>query len=147
MSSASDSEDKNETKLPGRDWILLPLIGFFTLLFLAVSTELLARWLFPASEVGFERCFARYDPSGTAPVNPNSFCIEQIAESRLPVEYRFDSHGHRADMELGPKQPGTYRIVMIGSSMAMGLFVPEDRSFAATLPKELSQRTGHKIEL
>src|SRR5262249_25907134 len=48
---------------------------------------------------------------------------------------------------LGPKQPDTYRIVMIGSSMAMGLFVPEDRSFAATLPKELSQRTGRKIEL
>jgi hypothetical protein len=145
--SASDPENKNETKLPRRDWILLPLIGFFTLLFLAVSTELLARWLFPASEVGFERCFASDDPSGTAPVNPNSFCIEQIAESRLPVEYRFDSHGHRADTELGPKPPGTYRIVMIGSSMAMGLFVPEDRSFAARLPKELSQRTGRKIEL
>jgi hypothetical protein len=146
-STAGDSENENEAKLPRRDWILLPLIGFFTLLFLAVSTELLARWLFPVSEVGFERCFARDDPSGTAPINANSFCIEQIAESRLPVEYRFDSHGHRADTELGPKQPGTYRIVMIGSSMAMGLFVPEDRSFAATLPKELSQRTGRKIEL
>lgn len=146
-STAGDSENENETKLPRRDWILLPLIGFFTLLFLTVSTELLARWLFPVSEVGFERCFARHDPSGTAPVNPNSFCIEQIAESRLPVEYRFDSHGHRADTELGPKQPGTYRIVMIGSSMAMGLYVPEDRSLAATLPKDLSQRTGRKIEL
>jgi hypothetical protein len=146
-SIAGDSESRNETKLPRRDWILLPLIGFFTLLFLAGSTELLARWLFPVSEVGFERCFARDDPSGTAPVNPNSFCIEQIAESRVPVEYRFDSHGHRADTELGPKKPGTYRIVMIGSSMAMGLFVSEERSFAATLPKELSQRTGRKIEL
>jgi len=146
-STASDSENKSETKVPRRDWILLPLIGFFTLLFLAVSTELLARWLFPISEVGFERCFARDDGSGTAPVNPNSFCIEQTAESRLPVEYRFDSHGHRTDTELEPKQPGTYRIVMIGSSMAMGLFVPKDRSFAATLPKELSQRVGRKIEL
>jgi hypothetical protein len=146
-STASDSANRNETKLPRRDWILLPLIGFFTALFLAVSTEIMARWLFPVSEVGIERCFARDDPSGAAPVNPNSFCVEQIAESRLPVEYRFDSQGHRADTELGPKQPGTYRIVMIGSSMAMGLFVPEDRSFAAILPKELSQRTGHKIEL
>jgi hypothetical protein len=145
--AADDSENQSETKLPRRDWILLPLIGLFTLLFLAVSTELLARWLFPVSEVGFERCFARKDLSGTAPVNPNSFCIEQIAESRLPVEYRFDSRGHRADTELRPKQPGTYRIVMIGSSMAMGLFVPADWSFAATLPKELSQRTGRKIEL
>lgn len=148
MSSlTADDSENNATKLPRRDWILLPLIGFFTLLFLAVSAELLARWLFPVSEVGFERCFANDDPSGTVPVNPNSFCFEQIAESRLPVEYRFDSHGHRADTELGPKQPGTYRIVMIGSSMAMGLFVPEHRSFAATLPKELSQRTGRKIEL
>jgi hypothetical protein len=146
-STASDTENKCQTELPRRDWILLPLIGFCTLLLLGASTELLARWLFPVSEVGFERCFARDDPLGAAPVNPNSSCIEQIAESRLRVEYRFDSHGHRADTELGPKQPGTYRIVMIGSSMAMGLFVPENRSFAATLPRELSQRTGRKIEL
>jgi hypothetical protein len=50
-------------------------------------------------------------------------------------------------MELEPKQPGTYRIVLIGSSMAMGLFVPREMTFAALLPAEISELTGHRVEL
>jgi hypothetical protein len=147
LSSSGDSGDKKEAKLPHRDWILLPLLGLFTISFLAISTELTARLLYPVSEVGLDNCFARGDPSGEAPVMPNTVCSERIAESRFPVEYRFDSRGHRADVELEPKAPGTYRIVMIGSSFAMGLFVPRDKTFAALLPAELSRQTGHKIEL
>jgi hypothetical protein len=146
-SSSGDSGDEKEAKLPRRDWILLPLLGLFTISFLAISTELTARWLFPVSEVGLDNCFARGDPSGEAPVTANSVCSERIAESRFPAEYRFDSRGHRADIELEPKSPSTYRIVMIGSSFAMGLFVPRDKTFAALLPAELSRQTGHKIEL
>jgi len=36
---------------------------------------------------------------------------------------------------------------MIGSSFAMGLFVPRDLTFAALLPAELSTETGRKVEL
>jgi stress-induced morphogen len=43
--------------------------------------------------------------------------------------------------------PGTYRIVMTGSSFAMGSLVERDRTFAALLPTELSRRTGRKVEL
>jgi hypothetical protein len=50
-------------------------------------------------------------------------------------------------MECGPKPPGTYRIVMIGSSVVMGYYVPREKSFAALLPLQLSRETGHKIEL
>jgi hypothetical protein len=146
-SATSDSENKREGKWSRRDWILLPMVSLLTLALLAVSTESILRWLFPVSQVGFERCFATDDPSGDAPVKANSFCVERTAESKFPVEYRFDSRGHRVGMELEPKQPGTYRIVMIGSSMAMGLFVPQEKSFAGVLPKELSQQIGRRIEL
>ena len=41
----------------------------------------------------------------------------------------------------------TYRIVMTGSSMAMGERVPLEKTFASLLPKELSARTGRSVEL
>jgi hypothetical protein len=145
-SNARDFADR-QAKLPLREWILLPLIGLFAILALAVSAELTARWLYPVTQVGFDNCFVKDDLSGNAPVRPNGVCLERMGESKFLAEYRFNSQGYRADMELGPKQPGTYRIVMIGSSMAMGLFVPREMSFAALLPAELSRTTGHKVEL
>ncbi len=147
VSETSDPAEIAEAGLPLRQWIMLATIGLFTVLMLAVGTELTARMLYPVSMVGFEKCFASDDLSGDAPVRPNGVCVERVAESGIPVEYRFNSRGNRAGIELKPKQPGVYRIVMIGSSMAMGLFVPQQMSFAALLPAELSQRTGRNVEL
>jgi hypothetical protein len=50
-------------------------------------------------------------------------------------------------VEFGPKPPGTYRIVMVGSSIAMGFGVEREKTFAALLPGELSSRTGRRVEL
>ena len=50
-------------------------------------------------------------------------------------------------MECGPKPPGTFRIVMIGTSFAIGMRVPREQTFAALLPVELSRRTGLKVQL
>ena len=63
------------------------------------------------------------------------------------AEYRFNSCGHRADVECGPKPPGTYRIVMSGSSFAFGLSTPREETFAALLPEELSRMTGRPVDL
>jgi len=127
--------------------VLLPVVALTTILLIAVSTELTARALFPASEVGFDNCFVSDDLSGNASVKPDSVCSERIPESRYSAEYRFNHQGNRDDANLEPKQPGSYRIVMIGSSFAMGLFVPRDMTFAALLPAQLSQRTDRKVEL
>jgi hypothetical protein len=147
QSNPGDPGNVEEAKLPRRDWILLPALSLLTMVFLAVSAVLLASWLFPSSEAGLKTCFAKADPSGQAPARPNTVCSERTVESKFVAEYRFNSCGHRAGMECGPKPPGTYRIVMIGSSMAMGLFVPRQMTFAALLPPELSRRTGRKIEI
>jgi hypothetical protein len=130
-----------------RDWVLLPAMSLLTIALLAVSAELLSRWLYPSSQVGLQNCFAIDDPTGDAAAKPNSVCWEQTAESTFKAEYRFNSRGHRAGAELSPKPPGTYRIVLIGSSLAQGLFVPRERTFAALLPEELSTKTGRKIEV
>jgi hypothetical protein len=136
-----------ETNTRRRDWVLLPAMSILTICLLATSTELLSRWLYPSTQVGFQNCFATDDPTGDAAVKPDSVCWEQIPESNLKVEYRFNRRGHRAGAELSPKPPGTYRIVLIGSSMAQGLFVPREKTFAALLPEELSMQTGRKIEV
>lgn len=138
---------EKEARLPMKDWILLPAIAMLTTILLAVSAELTARWLFPVSQTDLKNCYVEDDPSGDAPAKPGSVCTERMGESPLPVEYRYDSHGHRTDGELGPKRPDTLRIVLLGSSMAFGLYVPKEMSFAALLPVELSRQTGRKIEL
>jgi hypothetical protein len=114
---------------------------------MAVSAELLSRWLYPVTQVGFQNCFATNDPTGDAAVRPNSLCWEQTPESTLKVEYRFNRKGHRAGAELNPKPPGVYRIVLIGSSFTQGLFVPREKTFAALLPEELSMETGRRVEV
>jgi hypothetical protein len=114
---------------------------------MAVSAELLSRVFYPVVQIGFQNCFATNDPMGEAPVKPNSVCWEQTAESSLKAEYRFNSRGHRAGTELKPKPTGTYRIVLIGSSLTQGLFVPREKTFAVLLPKELSAETGRKVEV
>jgi hypothetical protein len=136
-----------EPSVRRRDWLLLPAVSLLTICFLAFSAEVLSRWLFPETQVGFQNCFATNDPTGDAAVNPDSVCWEQTPESTSKVEYRFNRRGHRAGAELSPKPPGTYRIVLIGSSLTQGLFVPREKTFAALLPTALSMDTGRKVEV
>jgi hypothetical protein len=148
--SASASIEPGTARRPRSrrlDWILIPAVCLLTLCVMAAVTELLARLFFPVTQIGFQNCFQKPDPTGDKPVNPNSVCWERIAESRVQAQYKYNSLGNRSDTELGPKQPGTYRIVLIGSSMTQGMFVPRENTFAALLPQELSEKTGKKIEL
>jgi hypothetical protein len=147
VAHAGNIEGDKAAKLPMKDWILLPVIGLLTIISLAAFTEFATRWLFPVSQTNFNNCYFENDLSGDAPVKPSSVCTERIAESPFPVQYRYDSHGHRADGALELKRPGTYRIVQIGSSFAMGLFIPREMSFAAILPEELSLQTARNVEL
>jgi hypothetical protein len=135
-----------EDVLPRHDWILLPLISILTISILIGSTEFLARRIFPEPPVTAEDCMEFHDPITGIRGKPNAVCIESFPESEL-TEYRFNNCGHRAGMECGTKPPGTYRIVLIGTSIAMGMRLPREKSFAALLPPVLSQRTGHPIEI
>ncbi len=129
------------------DWIVLPTICLLTIVLVVASTELTARRLFGQSKTKAIDCMILNDASTGVRAIPNSVCLGKLAESSDTVEYRFNGCGHRAGIECGPKSSGVYRIVMIGSSFAMGLEVPREQSFAATLPLELATRTGRRIEL
>ncbi len=144
VSPAADS-GLPESKLLRWDWILLPLISLLTISLLSVSVELVARRKFRLSSQP-DACLTLKDPSAGVRGIPNSVCSQISPDNRL-VEYRFNSSGHRAGMDLKPKAPGTYRIVMVGSSAALGAYVPREESFAALLPQELSEQTGRNVEL
>jgi hypothetical protein len=141
------SNDRSgEPSLPKIDLILLPLIVLLTICIVAASSEAIARRVFPKTTATSLNCLVLNDPSTGVRAIPNSVCRAKAFESDL-IEYRFNSCGHRAGMECGPKPEGNYRIVLIGSSFAEGLLVPREQTFAALLPAELSSRTGRKIEL
>ena len=144
---ASQPKAPTGPKRRGRDWIVLPATCLLTAGVIAASSELLARHFFPVRQIAFQDCFSANDPGGDAPVKPNGVCWEQMAESPFQAEYRFNSRGHRAGVELTPKQPGTYRIVLIGSSLTQGLFLPREKTFAAMLPAQLSNAAGRKVEV
>ncbi len=149
QANADNHESNKEAKLPRRDWILLPGLGLLTICLIGAVATAIARQVYtelpPFSQHGMEP----YDPSDPRTgwrAIPNSVYWEKTYESQ-PVEYRINSCGHRADSECGSKQPGAYRIVMVGSSVAMGALVPEDKTIAALLPADLSRRTGRMIEV
>jgi hypothetical protein len=134
-------------RVPLRDWILLPGLSLLTIALVLGSTESIARRIFRGSTTRAIDCMVLNDASTGVRAIPNSVCSEKLAEDRLPIEYRFNSCGHRAGMECGPKPPGSYRVVMAGSSFAMGLEAAREKTFAATLPAELSRQTGREIDL
>ena len=144
--SSGAAENLKEAKLPRRDWILLPLVGVLTICFIAVCVELIARRVFSESAKTLASCFVMNDPLTGVRGIPNSVCREKGPETQW-IESRFNSCGYLAGMECGPKQPGHYRIVMTGSSVAVGEHVQREQTFAALLPEELSRQTGHTIEL
>jgi hypothetical protein len=146
--TSDDPEMAKEARLPRRDWILLPLLSLMTILLLLGSMELIARLKTGSGseQEGMGPCIVSDDPSTGVRFVPNSECRDKIMESGW-TDYKFNSHGHRAGWEYGPKEQGTYRIVMTGSSIAFGFIVDREKSFAALLPGEISARTGRKVEL
>ena len=132
--------------LSGRDWLILPLLSLLTIASILFAMEKVARLAFPDSGHSINECMVINDPSLGVHARPNSMCTEQLPESGL-VEYRFNRCGHRSVMECGPKSKGIYRIVVLGSSAALGVSVARERTFAALLPALLSRDTGRPVEV
>jgi hypothetical protein len=145
-SGAGEPRTSNEPALARRDRILLPALGLLTICLLGGSLELMGTWMFPWAGRSLTKCMVLNDPSTGLRGIPNTVCWGRIEEGQ-PVEYRFNSHGHRAGMEWGPKPQGTYRIVMPGSSVVFGDGVASEQTFAALLPAKLSRQTGRKVEV
>ncbi len=132
--------------LSRRDCFLLLLISALSACFTLCGFELLSSLVFTASKADSLPCMVLSDPRIGAHALPNCSCSYKIPEGD-PVQYQFNSSGFRTGSESGPKPPGSYRFVLVGTSMAEGLHVPLDRTLAAQLPLLLSRQTGRNIEV
>jgi hypothetical protein len=63
------------------------------------------------------------------------------------VRIRTDSHGFRIGHEVGPKKPGTFRIVIIGDSFTFGPSVHEEHLYTNVLERALAGRTVRPVEV
>ena len=144
-SNATGHDEIKEAELPRRDWILLPLISLLTIAVVVGSTELIARHLFPQTK---KTIYAMVHDSSVAMRGyPNVVCRGSNNHDIPATEYRLNSCGHRTSLGCGPRSTGVYRMVLVGSSVALGEGVPMEKTIAALLPKEISQQTGRKVEL
>jgi hypothetical protein len=130
-----------------RDLLLMPLIGILTIAVVGVTAELLARaHHFYESAAGMAACLDDSDPARGVRGIPNSVCREKSLESD-DIEIRLDSRGYRSDRELGPKQLDVYRIVLIGSSVALGERTQFENSPAALLAPQIAALSGTRVEV
>lgn len=137
--------EADEGSLPARDWIILPLLSLLTIVLIGVTTEITAHFIFPKTTTEITDCLI-YDPATGVRGKPNSICWEKLPDTPL-TKYVFNSCGHRAGYECGTKPPGTFRIVLTGSSIAMGARVPIEKTFAGLLPPVLSRAAGRPVEV
>ena len=139
--SGSESE-----RLLRRDIWLLPLIALLTVALMAGSCELVARTYFYESMAGMGACFDYSDPARGVRGRPLTRCHVKSRESD-DVEFRLDAKGYRNDPTLVPRRPEVLRIVLIGSSIAMGERVRAAGSPAVLLAQRLSMLTGRQVEV
>jgi hypothetical protein len=140
----NDAEEKVPRRYWSWDWLILPVLSLLTLGCVAETFRIVNRQFFSEYSWG-PKCIS-YDLAKGVQATPYCSCWTKSPETQT-VEYRFNSCGHRTEGVCGVKTPGTYRIVLIGSSFAMGFGVPIQSGFAALMPEKLSKETGRKVEI
>ena len=126
------------------DWIILSLIALVTIAMLFAGMELIVRVRRLHSISTLQKCILQ-TASGLRGV-PNSVCTLTNPDG-VDVEYSFNSCGDRTPFDCDKKPEGAYRIVLIGSSVAMGWDVPEPESLAERLSDGLSRSTHRRVEV
>jgi hypothetical protein len=144
--AAQQEEGTPKAQLPIKDWFLFPLLVLATIVLIAVCSEITARRLYPDSVGSLNPCHVHNNNPAGARATPDSVCWDKIPEGEI-TEYKFNGCGDRAGMECGAKPRDVYRIVMTGTSVAMGRYVSAGNSFGSLLPAKLSRLTGHPVEV
>lgn len=130
-------------RLPRRDIFLLPLISLLTVLVMLAGADIAARMLFTTDEkdvclVPDDRLGLRYRPD----------CTARIKSFESPwVTDHYNDCGYRTDASCGPAPAGVRRVVLLGSSLAMGYLVPEPDTFAARSARDLTRACGAPVEI
>jgi hypothetical protein len=127
--------------IPRSDFIILPLISLLTVLVPVALAESITRLIWVESIhddcLYFDSLGARHRP----------FCSSRMKPIEGPwVSYQYNACGYRGSQGCGPKTPGTKRFVIMGTSIAFGLYVPEEELFTERVAPELSGILGGTVQ-
>jgi hypothetical protein len=126
-----------ENPLRPRDWLLLTATSLLTIVCMFGIAELACRQLW--SEFYPDNCVTSRGN------RPN--CWERVKNAEgLAYEYRFNECGYRSPGSCLRKPKGAMRIVTLGTSIAMGLFVSQADMFASQAAAELSKSLGLPVD-
>lgn len=134
----------SNNKLPRRDYILLPLLSLLTIVLLFAGTEITTRVFWSAEDRGYCMYF---DPVVGPHGKPDCVSIVKIPEAPAAVIQRYNHCGYRSEASCGPKTPGTYRIAVLGSSIAEGYMIPYEQTLASEMATSLRQAWPRNVEL
>jgi hypothetical protein len=134
--------DSPKTKLPRRDWVILPLLSILTVGIIFLITEVTTRLIF--AEGGKDSCKVRGPIPGQGN-KPN--CTARIKSAEGPwVEYTFNDCGYRTAASCGPRSTGTLRVALLGASLSEAYMIPYDQTFATQAAGELSSICDRPVE-
>lgn len=133
----------SSTRLPRRDWVILPLVSLLTVLVMLVTAEAVARKVWYENE--FDGC--TYEEASYGPRHrPNCTTTMKNAEGPL-LTYHFNECGYRSEVPCGPKPAGAFRIAVLGTSVGMGLYVPYESLFTVGAAAQLQQACHRQIDV
>ena len=135
--------EQPQQQLPGRDFIILPLLALFSAVLLLSGAEFAARAVWQAKEDS--TCDLRTPFSGDR-YKPNCTDISKIPEGPW-VRSKFNECGYRSDAPCGPKPSNAIRLVLLGSSEALGYLVPYPQTFAGLTEANLTQLCRKQVEI
>jgi hypothetical protein len=123
--------------LSWRDFFLIPAVVLFTLALLVGVSELVCRVLWADYE-----SFACSIGDGN---KPN--CVMRMKNTEgKEYEYRFNECGFRSTTSCLTKAPGEFRLVTMGTSIGLGLYVSEEDFFATRAAAELSRALDRPVD-
>jgi len=128
--------------LPRRDYFLMPLLSVMTVALLCGAAEIACRLVWPQQDNNSCRVD---DASGTRYL-PN--CVSRMKFAEGPwFENKYNECGYRTTDSCGPKPPGVFRIVVLGSSIVSGWGVPYEQTLVPLVSQSLFQACGQRIEI
>ena len=126
-----------------RELFILASISLATALLLGVVAEVGARTRWPEREGN--KCYFHSD-SGL--FRPRGSCSARVKNAEGPwTTMSYNECGYRSPHSCGPKPLGTRRIVVMGTSIAEGLYVPFPEYFGNRLEQRLDRRCPFPVEL
>jgi hypothetical protein len=136
-------DSTSKRRVPRRDFVVLPLLSIITVLLMFGVAELACRIFWPARE--YDTCAVGDDVTGFR-MRPNCTSTMKNAEGVWTTN-RYNECGYRSETSCGPKPPGAFRIVLLGSSVAQGTFIPYGQTFFARAAKQISAQCHTVVDV